>query len=510
MRKLLRLLVAVSVSAAATQAQANWYEAKSNHFVIWADESPNQLKLYAQNLERFDSAARQLMGLSDPPLTDAGRVNIFVLPSLGAVSKLAGASWVGGLYVSRADGSFAFVPDLNILSSDYSRVIFFHEYTHHLQLQNADYPVPEWVAEGFADFMSTAEVNSDGSMTFGKQAPGREWSPMQQSMLPLNQLVGESYGKLNDRMIDYLYARGWLLTNYLLGEPKRRNEISTYVNAIAKGAKPIDAAQSAFGDLNKLERDLENYANSNSLHGFKVGADIIRIGPVALRPLTPGEVAIMDVRVHSKRSVDENTAPIVAAEAAKVAQQFPNDAFVQSCVAEAEFDAKDYAAAEAAADKALAANPNDIHALIYKGRIEMALAAAKPGKAADWDGIRDWFLKANKLDTENAEPLELYYESYGAAHQPPTPNAVDALVYAMTLAPQDEQVRMNATMALLAEGKAADARKAFALIGYQPHLAPQTREWADKVMQAIDSGDTKGALTLIASFKPAPEADKKK
>ena len=139
----------------------------------------------------------------------------------------------------------------------------------------------------------------------------------------------------------------------------------------------------------------------------------------------------------------------------------------------------------------------------------MALAAANPDKRTDWDGIRDWFLKANKLDTENAEPLELYYESFAAAHQPPTPNAVDALVYAMSLAPQDDQVRMNATMALLGEGKAADARKAFAMIDYQPHLSPQTRQWADKVMQAIDSGDSSGALTLIRSFKPASETQKK-
>ena len=509
MRMVLRVLFAAIVSVAGTEGEASWYEAKSNHFVIWANESPNALKLYAQNLERFDSAARQLMGLSDPPLTDAGRVNIFVLPSLGAVSKLGGAGYVAGLYESRADGSFAFVPNLGDIGSDYSKVIFFHEYTHHLQLQTADYPVPEWVAEGFADFMSTAEVNSDGSMTFGKQAPGREWSPMQQSILPLNQLVGESYGRLNDRTIDYLYARGWLLTNYLLGEPSRRNQITTYVNAIAKGAKPVDAAQSAFGDLGKLEHDLENYANSNSLHGFKVSAEAIRIGPVAVRPLRPGEVAIMDVRVHSKHGVDDKTAPAVGTEAAKVAQQYPDDWFVQSCAAEAEYDAKDYAAAEAAANKAIALNPNDSHALIYKGRIETALAVAKPDKAADWDSIRDWFIKANKLDTENAEPLELYYETYAAAHQPPTPNAVDALVYAMSLAPQDEQVRMNATMALLSEGKAADARKAFAMIDYQPHLAPQTREWADKVMQAIGSGDTKGALSLIHSFKPAPDPQKK-
>ena len=498
-----RILIAAIVAACGQQAHAAWYEAKSNHFIIWANENPGELKLYAQNLERFDSSARQLVGMADPPLTDAGRVNIFVLPSLNAVSKLAKLSYAGGFYVGRADGSFAFVPDLRGISSDYSQVIFFHEYTHHLQFQTANYPVPQWVAEGFADFMSTAELNSDGSVTFGKQAPGREWDQSHQNMLPLSQVVGENYGHLSGQMVDYFYARGWLLTNYLLGEPARRNQITSYLNAIANGAKPIDAATTAFGDLNRLERELEHYANSNALHGFKVGADLISVGPITIRQLTPGEVAIIDVHVHSKRGVDKSSAPIVAAEARKVANDYPNDGFVQSCVAEAEYDAHNYMAAEAAADRALAANPNDTHALIYKGRIETALAVGRPEKA-DWDTIREWLIKANKLDTENAEPLKLYYETYTIARQRPTPNAVSALLYAMELAPQDEGVRLAATQELLAEGKAADAKKAFELVAYQPHLPAQTREWAGNVMQAIDRGDTKGALKIIQSFKPDP------
>lgn len=508
MRMLLRAALAAMIAGTGAQANAAWYEAKSNHFIIYANENPNGLKVYAQNLERFDSSARQLVGLADPPLTDSGKVNIFVLPSLGAVSKLVGLGYAGGMYVTRASGSFAFVPDLRGLSSEYGNVIFFHEYTHHLQLQTADYPIPQWVSEGFADFMSTAEVNGDGSVTFGKQAPGREWDPIHQNMFPLSQMLGETYGRLNDQTVDYLYSRGWLLTNYLLGEPTRRNQLTLYLNAIAKGAKPIDAAASAFGDLKKLDRELGNYANSNSLHGFKVGAGLISGSPVAVRQLTPGEVAIMDVRIHSKRGVDSTSAPVVAAEARKVGQAYPNDAFVQSCLAEAEYDAKDYSGAQSAADRALAANPNDVHALIYKGRVETALAKAKPEKV-DWDAIRDWFLKANRIDTENAEALELYYDTYRVAHQQPTPNAVNALLYAMALAPQDESVRMTAVQELLAEGKAADAKNAFALVAYSPHISSEMREWAGKVMQAMDQGDSKGALAQIQSFKPTQTAQKK-
>ncbi len=508
MRLLVRVALAAMFAVGGTQAHAAWYEAKSNHFIIYANENPNDLKLYARTLERFDSSARQLMKLPDPQLTDAGLVNIFVLPSLGAVSKLAGASYVAGFYISRADGSYVFIPSFRDASSDYARVIFFHEYTHHLQLQTAEYPVPGWVAEGFADYMSTAEISGDGSVTFGKQAPGRQWDSRQQSMLPLSQLVGETYSHLSEQKLDYFYARGWLLTNYLLGEPTRRNQLNTYLSSIAKGAKPIDAATGAFGDLNKLEHDLERYANSNALHGFKVDASLIQEGPVTVRPLTSGEAAIMDVRIRSKRGVDSKSAPEVAAEAKKIALQYPEDAFVQSCLAEAEYDAHDYAAAEGAVARTLAINPDDVHALIYKGRVGMALAKANP-QPADWEAIRGSFIKANKLDTENAEPLMLYYESYPAAHQPPSPNAVDALVYAMALAPRDQSLRTEAVKELLAEGKAADAKKAFAMIAYQPHLASAAREWADKVMQTIESGDTKAALALVQSFKPPPVAEKK-
>ena len=288
MRLLVRVALAAMFAVGGTQAHAAWYEAKSNHFIIYANENPNDLKLYAERraLRLFRSSVDEAARSST---YRAGLVNIFVLPSLGAVSKLAGASYVAGFYISRADGSYVFIPSFRDASSDYARVIFFHEYTHHLQLQTAEYPVPGWVAEGFADYMSTAEISGDGSVTFGKQAPGREWDSRQQSMLPLSQLVGETYSHLSEQKLDYFYARGWLLTNYLLGEPKRRNQLNTYLSSIAKGAKPIDAATGAFGDLNKLEHDLERYANSNALHGFKVDASLIQEGPVTVRPLTSGK-----------------------------------------------------------------------------------------------------------------------------------------------------------------------------------------------------------------------------
>src|SRR5207248_4007306 len=116
-------------------------------------------------------------------------------------------------------------------------------------------------------------------------------------------------------------------------------------------------------------------------------------GPIDVRPLDAGEAAIMTVHIRSTRGVDEKTALQVVADARKAAAPYPNNAFVQACLAEAEFDSRNYAAANAAADRALAVDPNNIHALIYKGLAQMALAKDNP-EHANWETIRRWFIKA--------------------------------------------------------------------------------------------------------------------
>jgi tetratricopeptide (TPR) repeat protein len=232
------------------------------------------------------------------------------------------------------------------------------------------------------------------------------------------------------------------------------------------------------------------------LLGFTVDSRVIPIGPIALRPLGVDRAAIMDVHIRSKRGVDDKAAGALAAEAGKIAAGHPQDPFVQTTLAEAEYDAKNYAAAEVAADRALAADPRDVQALIYKGRARMALAKANPA-GPNWDEVRSWFLKANKVDTENAEPLLLFFRTYSEAGQRPTRNAVDALLYAVDLAPRDDEVRLNAVRQLLIDSRFGEAEKMFAPIAFQPHLSEAQRERNAKIVAAIAARDTTAALRLI-------------
>ena len=205
---------------------------------------------------------------------------------------------------------------------------------------------------------------------------------------------------------------------------------------------------------------------------------------------------MIEVHMRSKFGVDDDTAPGVAADARRVASRFPDDPFVQASLAEAEFDAGDYAAADAAADRALASNPRHVPALIYKGRAQMMLAKANPANA-DWEGVRSWFLKANKLDTENPEPLLHFYRSYVDAGDRPTRNAVNALLYAIDLAPQDESLRLLGVRQLVAEKRLAEARSLFAPLAFNPHADEAAREKARAAMDSILAGDSDDAVTLL-------------
>ena len=51
-----RLIAAGLALLAAQPALAEWHEASSDHFVIYADDKDTDLRKFAENLERYHSA----------------------------------------------------------------------------------------------------------------------------------------------------------------------------------------------------------------------------------------------------------------------------------------------------------------------------------------------------------------------------------------------------------------------------------------------------------------------
>jgi cytochrome c-type biogenesis protein CcmH/NrfG len=302
-----------------------------------------------------------------------------------------------------------------------------------------------------------------------------------------------------------MYGRGWLLTHYLTFSAERKGQLSAYLSAINEGKPGAQAAAAAFGDIRKLDIELDRYLHRPTLSYLRLSADTAPTGPITIRPLTPGEAAMMPVRLISKRGVDKASAARVVVDARKSAAPFPNDPGAQDALAEAEFDNGNDDLAEAAADRALAADPKDRVAMMYKGRSRSRRASkAKVADPAVWKEARSWFIKANHAESEDAAALMFFYMSFADEGLKPTANAIKGLEYAFVISPQDPGLRWLLARQYLADGRTKEARSTLAPLAFDPH-APADNP-AAAIIALIDKGDTQGIATKL-SRADAPETD---
>jgi tetratricopeptide (TPR) repeat protein len=494
------LVLWTGVVLAPSRVTAAWYEAKTSHFIVYSQQKPEELRAYAEQLERFDSAVRAVRQMKDPAVTSTNRLTVYMLKDARAVADALGMSGSGiaGVYFGRASGAVAIAnsePKRNRGDLD-GRTVFFHEYLHHLMLQDAKAAYPTWMTEGYAEFFATAEIRKDGSVEFGEPPHYRGWELRDLEGLPLSHMLGGLYYKVTPQEWVSQYSRGWLLAHYLAFEPSRRGQATKYVDLIQEGVPAIDAAKEAFGDLGELQKDLKRYRGRNTLPTRIIPASMTKAGAVEVRPVGGDEEAMIPFRIRLEaRQNDINTGKVAAGAARSAAEKFPNSLAVMEVLARAEFQAKRYEDASAAADKALALNPKAFKALIYKGRAELALAKRSP-KSANWHAIRGWFSKANRVDVNSPEPLMYYYQTFAEQGVTAPAQAVDGLLFAVDLVPQDDDLRLMAVKELLRQGNTAEARVTFAPIAFSPHSGQAKRRNLE-IMELIIGGKATDALRML-------------
>ncbi len=500
---MIRTLFAVLLLMWPMAAQAEWHEAQSDHFIVYADDKAANVARFAERLERFDKTLRFLTKASATPIAPPNRVAVYVSGDMSSIARLAGASNVAGFYIPRAGGSVAFVPkragDGGREGIDEEQVLF-HEYTHHFMLSNwADAAFPAWFVEGFAEFFATTRFRPDGTIEVARPPMYRARSFANGVPVSAQALLTGDPARIER---DALYAGGWLLTHMLILDPARRGQLDRYITAVAAGQTNAKAAE-AFGDLRQLDRDFARYVRTG-LRYMTIPAASIPAATVRVRALRPGEAAMMPLVIRSKRGVNRKAALALLPLVQRAAAPYPNDAAVQVELAEAEFDAGNNAAAEAAARRAVAADPKSIDGHVYIGRARMA--AARAAKNADpqlWRDIRRSFLAANAIEADDPEPLMLFYQSFNIPGQTPNANARDALLRAHLLGPQDRGLRMQAARVLLETDRGAEARRALGPVAYAPH-GGAAATFAAELIAIIDRD---GAAAALARWRSGPQRE---
>lgn len=485
----------ILAAVAPQPAAAAWHEASSDHFIVYSDTTPEQLQSFANRLERLDAGLRYVFMPNAP--ADKGRrsnrLRIYVLDNAAAVRRLCrnGCRNALGFYTPRIGGSVAFTPRRTGDGSKFdldSETVLFHEYAHHFMYANFTAAYPAWYAEGFAEFNSTARFERDGGLGLGAPALHRAYDLAYGADLPVEGLLQVATDRKDQATVQALYARGWLLTHYLTFDQDRRGQLDSYIRAVNAGTPGLEAAKTAFGDLRQLDRELNRYQNSRRMTYAVLPANKLTAGNVVVRRLSAGEAAMIPVYIRSVRGVSKDEALSLLPEARRIAAGFPADPTVQAQLAEAEHDAGYLKEADAAADRALAADPNYPRALLYKGLVQADRAAdAAADDTAGWRAARSWFLKANKVDADAAEPLFHFYTSFGRSGAKPTRNAVLGLQRAFQLAPEDSGLRLTVAFQAIEDKDAALARRALAPLAFDPH-GGGLRDYAAKAVALINAG----------------------
>ena len=474
----------------AAPAQAEWLEAKSPHFTVVGDMSERELRDRTLQLERYDATLRYLLDVKETiPVT------VYVLAGMGAVQQAGGGSRsVAGFYNATAQGANAVVPErLQFQVEDFTpRIILFHEYAHHMLLSNTEVFMPGWAQEGLAEMFATARLNADGSVTIGDKNDFRGAAMFGAHRWGVERLLQSDFTPPSEDEAIEKYARGWAMVHYLWMSGARPGQYVQFISELNRTVDPVASGQKAFGDLDKLTRELNGYVNAHKFNLSTFKAEQINAPTeVSIRRMSEGEAAMIDYRLVSTLGVTQETAGPLADKARPVAARYSGDARVQAWLAEMEYDAKNYDAAAAAADRALAADPANLFAMVYKGRVAMSRAMAADNDPALVKEARSWFRRANRTDPNHALPFQLYYDSFGAVGATPPADAVAGLYRAVVLVPQDDSLRIRGALALLREGQVDRARAV---------LAPAA-------FVAEGTGDNK-ALKLIREMDQTTDAEK--
>jgi hypothetical protein len=504
--KALKFAVAAAAALLASAANAEWHEARTNHFIIYSEGKQAEVAAFAERLERFDNALRVLQKRPvNEVLPDIAKVHVFRFGDTSDIGRLAGGQGVAGFYIPRAARPVAFTPIRDYRNpGSRSRedektnlkpeVVLFHEYTHHYMLANFPTTYPSWYIEGFAEANATIELRPDGSFMVGLPANHRARELFDMQQLHVRKLLDPNFEYTSLEQLIQKYSLGWLLTHYMTFSKARAGQLQTYLKLLADGKPALAAAEEAFGDLNKLQSELQKYKSSNL-----PAAEVVPAGytkpTVTTRQLSPTEERFIQQKIKLARGVTRAEARGLASMFNRAAAELPTDYNVQLLAAEASLDALDFAGAMTAANRALAINPNSVDAMLFKAR---SLFEAKSGAPERFREARALLVRARKTDENDPRPLIEYYRSYRAAPERPIPDlAAAALDQAYDLARHDDTYRLLLTRQLLEENRLDAAEQVLAPVAYGFDGRDPEDDFAAKIMTKIKAKDGAGALTIL-------------
>ncbi|MGH6952393.1 MAG: tetratricopeptide repeat-containing protein [Vitreimonas sp.] len=478
-------LVAMALTAPSHAfAQGRWTRIESPGFIVYTAGSEQRAEGVARDLEAFDGLLRRFTNA--PAERSPTKLEVYLLSSDQFAETLPdiGRSIVG-LYSARVDqiAAFAIFSSNGLSGQD----TLYHEYAHHFMFQHFANAYPAWYVEGFAEFMSTAVMGSE-RIELGRGSEGRAYALRNEQWMPIERLISVAPRELSGDERNLFYAQSWLLTHYLVLTPGKMAQFQAYVRALRLGQSPTAALQAGFGVTpQEMLAELRRYfrGNPNAL-ALNRPAQVDR-ERMRLSRLPASADTLLPLYARLRYGVREADGPAVLERVRQFAGG-GGDRFALLTLALAETRLGETARARALLGPHLDANPEDVEALYLMGSTYLRDAddAAADQSAALRVQARRYFGRAYQRDPNHVPSLYRYAESYQGVRmdQPTADNYLNVLLLANQLAPQIDQIGINAASALMARGRHAEAIPMLRAIAYDPHGGSNARVAREMLAEA--------------------------
>jgi thioredoxin-like negative regulator of GroEL len=270
---LLLFLLATALASARDKAE-NWLEVRSQNFTVVTNANEKAGRRTADQFERM----RSLFHVMLPQLSNESGSPIIVLAIKDERDFRALEPQV---YLAKGQlklaGLFLRVPDKNYVlmrvdaEGDHPYAIIYHEYTHFVLSRDAEW-LPLWLNEGLAEFYENTDIR-EKDVALGQPSPANIQWLRENRLLPLVTLFtvdtsSPYYHEENKGSI--FYAESWALTHYLQVKDfqEKTQLLRDYATLLAKKVDPVSAATRTFGDLTKLQSNLEEYIRSGDCNKY--------------------------------------------------------------------------------------------------------------------------------------------------------------------------------------------------------------------------------------------------
>ena len=247
-----------------------WFEARSPHFVVVCNAGEKQARKTARQFEQIRSVFRQYIVIASSHSSPV--ITIFAVKDEKSLRALLPEYWAtkghthpAGIFFYNL-GQFEAAVQLDARGPNPYEGLY-HEYYHSLTMPY--FPgLPVWLAEGLADFFGNSEVTEKEAF-LGEPNPNLIEELRENRLIPLDVLfkVDQSSPYYNEQnQTSIFYAESWALTHYLmLGDNGSHKQLLlAYLQGLEQDGTPNEAVTRAFGDLNKLQKDLQRYISGSS------------------------------------------------------------------------------------------------------------------------------------------------------------------------------------------------------------------------------------------------------